>query len=349
MHTAYAEHAQSTCTASQSIHTAYTQHAQSMRRTHTKHAQIQSTHKAYTGTEHALNCFIVDFMVTMTQNDSSPELVAMMERGPGASATMDELVEFLIQNLDGADAAKVAASRKAGEMASKYAKEHIKKDTSGSRRATNHAVMTALCFFKRYNDFIEALRTDSLVGEVEYYWGRTEFQCRGALHVHLLIWLRDSVPLLQRAATVDAELARPDASTLSDAELMCVCLIRHRQRQVMIHSCRRGRCDDVVGVECSNGFPFSKTDEPCLHDDKIHISHVRRYPKEDEWVAETIWEWLMFTQEHVHVMVLTHSGSTSYVTKYASKKSHEITLKTCNRNDSEVGHTQRFANRWCQC
>ncbi len=105
----------------------------------------------------------------------------------------------------------------------------------------------------------------------------------------------------------------------------------------MMHTCRRGRCDKIVGVSCNNGFPFLEGHgNPRMQQDGLHLSNVRRDPVEDAWVAETVWEFLMFSKMHVHVMALTSSGTSSYAAKYVNKKMPSAVLRVNDCADTEV-------------
>jgi hypothetical protein len=176
-----------------------------------------------------------DYMITITQNDMAPELLAAIRNGPGAGASVDDMVQYLIENVDGCDVADIAATRAAGESMMRRLERSRKKSANKRKReSVGHPVMTTLCFFKRYHAFVAALKTDGLLRQTEDYWARIEFQNRGALHVHILLWLRHSEErrhsLLERSCKIDAELARPCGQTATDAELLCAWHVRNAQR-----------------------------------------------------------------------------------------------------------------------
>ena len=101
-------------------------------------------------------------MVTITQNDHSPELLANARRGPCAAPTDNEMLEYLLLH---------SRSRK-------LAKPNITKD----------AAAAVLSFQRRTRAFKEKFLKQhhrTPLGITTHYWDRTEAQMRHSLHSHI--------------------------------------------------------------------------------------------------------------------------------------------------------------------
>ena len=105
-------------------------------------------------------------MVTITHNDYVPELLASIRRGPFASPTESEMVEYLRAH------AKTNGRRPKFED---FALEHV---MSYQRRVA----ATKQNFMKR--------NKVTPLGIVHDWWDRAEAQMRAALHAHILVWFK---------------------------------------------------------------------------------------------------------------------------------------------------------------
>ena len=105
---------------------------------------------------------LMQTMVTVTANDSSPEMLAAIRRGPFAKPTDEEFVEYLL----------------------------TRKRRDQERPAfENHSLEHVLSFQRRVN----AIKTNFMdrgkktpLGRIRDWWDRTEAQMRAALHSHIL-------------------------------------------------------------------------------------------------------------------------------------------------------------------
>jgi len=109
---------------------------------------------------------LMQAMVTVTHNDSCPEMLATIRRGPFAVPTDEERIEYLLQRKP-RDQARPAFEH--------YSMEHV------------------LCFQRRLyhmkKKFMVRNKTTPL-GIVEDWWDRMEEQMRGAPHAHILVWFQ---------------------------------------------------------------------------------------------------------------------------------------------------------------
>ena len=136
---------------------------------------------------------LMQVMVTLTANDSNPEMLAAIRRGPLSAPTSDEMIEYLL-----------ARKRRDQERPpyEHYSLEHV---LSFQRRVK--AVKES--FLKR--------GVYTPLGIVQDFWDRTEAQMRGALHMHCLVWFlrrvfdstRDPIAAIQRTLPGSKPAQRP--------------------------------------------------------------------------------------------------------------------------------------------
>ena len=92
-----------------------------------------------------------------------------------------------------------------------------------------------------------------IFGRATNHWQRIEFQNRGALHVHLLLWVDDGVA--DRSGKVVATVPRS-----SDEKALRAKVLKYQ-----VHNCREGRCYKKGKPKlCKYGFPYKLQDRDCL-------------------------------------------------------------------------------------
>ena len=191
-------------------------------------------------------------MVTITQNDSSPELLANARRGPCASPTEEEMVEHLFVH----------------RRAQHERKSNITKDATAavlSFQRRTHAIKSS--FLRQHHR--------GPLGTVTDYWDRTEAQTRHALHSHIPFWtkrrklqhpaVRERLQTQERGernqpmttehedyiyqsldiARVLGQLVRPLEELINPSDrhlLLWAFLLRCIQTQGYIHSCTLAYC-----------------------------------------------------------------------------------------------------------
>ena len=233
-------------------------------------------------------------------------MLATVRRGPFASSTQEERIEFLLTRVKKSDC-KVAFS--------------------------DHALEHTLSFQRRVQSIkLEFLRRGvcTPLGIPQDYWDRTEAQQRGALHAHILVWLRkrkqhdhwqalppvprtvkgsgpkqrplsspqmqsphkiqhDSCYHLAEMARVSAEMPRPtvtpgdwggfDADMLRIAALARTILIRLKY----LHICSPAYClKDRSSCRFFFPWPYPACDNQSRQEcagKAVHSCHTRSYPK----------------------------------------------------------------------
>ena len=181
-----------------------------------------------------------DFFVTLSAYDCWPQTQATLSDGWGASPAMEAFVDL---------ARKVDDRRPAGF----------------------HPQVSVLAAEKRFQWFMHILQSnDSPLGFVEDYVWKKEYQKRGAVHWHMLVWV---TPGTSPEGVIMAEVPRPpktDNKQLNDVGLYLRKIVLNMQ---MHGQCNPARCfKGAFGKylpQCKYGFPFKvpqlteELDEDC--------------------------------------------------------------------------------------
>ena len=140
-------------------------------------------------------------MVTSTQNDASPELLAHARRGPCAKPTDEEMCEYLMaRRAPGSQRAKVQEDATAAVVSFQH-RTHVLK---------HH-------FLRRHRRTPLGISTN--------HWDRTEAQKRHALHAHIPWWAKRRwptpgykarPPIPEKAARVAPTLSPKEANAEDD-------------------------------------------------------------------------------------------------------------------------------------
>ena len=118
-----------------------------------------------------------DYFITVTQNDNWPELQTTIKNGPGSCTPLININDMPFD--------------------------------SGTALCMKHSVETCIAFHERFRLFKENVleKENGILGKVINYWYRFEYQCRGAIHAHIVVWV-DPDTIQDEAVT--AEMPRGD-------------------------------------------------------------------------------------------------------------------------------------------
>jgi len=295
-------------------------------------------------------------MVTITHNDSCPEMLAAVRRGPFATPTDEELIEYLLP--------RKPRDRQAPEF-EKHSLEHV---LSYQRRVYNLK-----------NKFMVRNKRTPL-GRLKDFWDRTEAQMRAALHAHILVWFHRRDPQEQadelkaqgkepykalppreksnknagpkqrpRSETVadvaerdyqednmyhNAEMARVETEMIRPyvageawggygwQHLRIAGLARVIQTRLYLHRCSTAYCLKNRST-CRFFFPWPH--QPFQqHDENMdRVACQRRCEEDDQWVNPHNRDMMMFSPATTHVLPFDpHHGCDDarlYAGKYAAK------------------------------
>ena len=221
------------------------------------------------------------FFITLTQNDGWHELQSLVKNG------YEEPVQKSIQEL---------------------LIEH-------PNPCIDHSTETVVAFMKRLKDFKQNVlaKKNGPLGHVLNWWMRKEFQNRGALHVHMVVWCDpETVP----ADAVRAELPRANTDNTS-----CKAM-RESVKKFQVHNCRPERCfsgnNGSANPACKYGFPFKEQGKECLDVSGIRLLY-KRSSQEDLNIVPYNLPILLTWFGHMNIQRVTSGGWEVYHAKYVSK------------------------------
>ena len=275
-------------------------------------------------------------MVTSTQNDNSPELMAHARRGPCAVPTDEEMCEYLLTR------------RAPGSVRANIQEDATAAVLSFQRRT--HALKAE--FLVRHKE--------TPLGVAVANWDRTEAQTREALHSHILGWNKRrkltghytprpaiplSVPGVEKpdeisrgpvaremnaeddvyyrteTARVLAELVRP-ILPVEDARsrevLLWAFLLRCVQTLLYIHACTQLYCLKNR-VSCRFFFPWEQQEEQQYDENTQRIALRRRHAPDDQYVVPHNLELAAFSPGTVNVMLFDFMRGADQCRSYACK------------------------------
>ncbi len=185
------------------------------------------------------------FFITLTQNDNWPEIQIHIVEGPGHSTTP--------RNVD-----------------SKFVLNDI-------FPGKDYSVETIEAYSNRLKLFKKKVisNPNGPLGQVIDWWDRKEFQGRGAIHNHMVVWCKEgTVP----DNVVCAEVPRgSDGNTMADS---LSSYVKHLQ----IHKCRPDRCNKTTHGKhldkCKYGFPYPLQDEDGMNKAGNRYLPKRRCPED---------------------------------------------------------------------
>ena len=243
-----------------------------------------------------------DFFLTLTTNES-----------------WDEIQRLIHHGLDGQCDEKC---------------KHQKEPASAHEYATE----CAIAFRQRWQAFKKKhidKGSNGEFGEVEHYWGRTEFQKRGSLHIHIVIWVK---PGTKKKDVVRAEVPRggPDKKLLEE--------LRRLVTKYQIHECREDRCH-FSGNErledCKYGFPAPLVGETRPDPNGIRMLY-KRTKEEDRRVVPYSFGTLLIFRAHVNVQEVREGSWQMYLTKYVTKPEKQAKVKWGHTVSKDASDVERY-------
>jgi hypothetical protein len=190
-----------------------------------------------------------------------------------------------------------------------------------------------IAFHRRFQKFMKMfiLKQNDIFGKVTDYWWRMEYQKRGGIHIHMVIWC-DKEKLAQLGTKISAEMPRFDPSdpVLKNLTPKALALWRDKVWRNHRHTCREVRCfrgpQGKRLKQCKQGFPFQLNDEEKLDKSGVRYLYVRRQA-EDAEISSYILELVMMWDGHVNVQRVTDCGWEMYLAKYIAKSEAASNIK----------------------
>ena len=259
-------------------------------------------------------------MVTITQNDLSPELIAHALRGPCAAPREEEKIAYLLTRRAPSDR-----------------RPNIQKDAPAAVLSFQRRVhATKQHFLTRHK------RTP--LGVATAFWDRTEAQTRQALHAHILTWNKrrkitsdaykprppipesqerhwdaaaaenpamnaeDDVYYRTETARVHAELVRLDLTDVLKhprETLLWAFLLRAIQTHLYIHACTPLYCLKNRR-SCRFFFPWPEQQQQQYCETTQRLALRRRHAPDDQFVVPHNLELAAFSPSTVNVLLFDH-------------------------------------------
>ena len=189
-------------------------------------------------------------------------------------------------------------------------------------------VESTLFFMQKYRKVKELLwGRRSVFGQVTDHWQRIEFQNRGALHVHMLIWVAKEE---NRHGKIVATVPRSHREKELRAKVL----------KYQVHDCREGRCyKKGQRRQCKYGYPYALLDRDCMDDSGVRYNYAR-LEKEDVRIVSYNKDLLEAWDAHINVQRVTKLGLVKYLVKYVSKTEPTFTAKV--RED--ISEVEKYFN-----
>jgi hypothetical protein len=187
--------------------------------------------------------------------------------------------------------------------------EHILRRTT-TRLPSNHPWEGVQYFYERIHWLKEKFWRTPLakIGKLRELVERYEFQLRGAIHTHWLLWTEKQIDQLIEEGFIRADIPDPER------EPKLYALVKKYQ----IHVCKDNICGGPGRKgKCSKGFPCDVSDRT-YHQDRNPRYTYKRGP-EDRMVSPYNAEMLLLWEGHCNVQYVTSEHLAAYVTKYVTK------------------------------
>ena len=175
---------------------------------------------------------------------------------------------------------------------------------------------TTVAFFKRFQMFRNKAMFDKNgpFGEIQYYWWRVEYQQRGAIHIHGVLWCK--------AGTLKDDVVSGEMPRGADEDEPLLKVARSMVQRYQIHKCKPDRCHKGPGgkalTSCKYGFPFDVQQEDDIDSKRLRMTYRRRH-KEDNSIVPYNLQALLLWDAHLNVQRITKGGWEMYLAKYLSK------------------------------
>ena len=247
---------------------------------------------------------IPDYFITLSPNDNWPQIQRTIRKGWGASAEPWDLSDLSTTD-------------------------------KNSEAVGSHPLESVIGAEKRFSALMDMLldKKSSPVGEVTDYVTKKEYQRRGGIHWHILVWVR---PGTAPDNVVMAEMPRVSDPTDEKAKN-----IRRMVQKYQIHrECHPDRCFKGYGgkvlSKCKYGFPFKTPQlKEELDEEGIRYLYKRRC-REDSLVVPYNLEIFLFWGASMNIQRVSKHGFEMYLAKYISKSepSFQVNLSE-NATDPE--------------
>lgn len=139
---------------------------------------------------------------------------------------------------------------------------------------------------------------------------RQEFQQRGAIHSHCLLWCASPATSLIQERYIRADVPNADVEPLLHTLVL----------KFQIHTCTDRLCGGPQPPtgQCRKGFPAALSPTTHRQDKDLRYTY-ERHKEADRWVVPYNAELLLLWEGHCNVQFCTTTGLAAYISKYVTK------------------------------
>lgn len=197
--------------------------------------------------------------------------------------------------------------------------QDINREKSQFKPINDHVVEASVCFDRRFkwvNTFLRSA-TGGPLGKIANMWWRREYQKRGSVHVHMVVWVEDTNSIPNNV--IVAEMPRYENCNINSIKELEQ--LRKAVNPYMIHKCNQ-RCLNSHG-KCNYGYPFKsdrqQQQQQQRQQTRPNCYRLRRSEDEDACVVPFNLDLLLLWHGHVNVLPVTNTSWVAYLSKYISK------------------------------
>ena len=186
-------------------------------------------------------------------------------------------------------------------------------------RATDNPILCSIAFNQRFIKYRREMERE--MGKIDRIWWRREYQKRGAVHIHGVVWID---PATKKDNVVLAEM--PRSTKPEDQQL--VKELRQLVHDFQTHDHLPERCffrGTHQLTSCKYNYPAPLVNETRPDDSGIRKLYKRRKP-EDKWIVPYSWALLLVFRSRVNIQEVNEQNWLMYLAKYVSKEEPSIKL-----------------------
>ena len=201
------------------------------------------------------------------------------------------------------------------------------------RPAVDHATECSIAFHRRWLEFKKRVLKDPKggLGKVVRYWFRREYQKRGAVHIHGVVWVD---PETKPENVVRAEMPRGDTEVTKE--------LRDMVQKYQTHKCLSEKCFHHKGKKlkhCKMGYPQPLVNVTRPDETGLRKLYRRRKP-EDQRIIPYCFPMLCIFRSHTNIQEVSKEGFEFYLTKYMTKPEQQTKVRK-DASDTERYLTMR--------
>lgn len=220
--------------------------------------------------------------------------------------------------------------------------------TDQRKPATGNPTYCSIAFHLRFLEWIKVVVQDpnGELGHVIYYWFRREYQQRGAVHIHGVLWICPGCEKCNKKKRepnenpIRAEMPRSNRPEDQDF----IKELRELVETFQVHHCVPEKCKmdgKKVLKSCRLGYP-----QPLVNQTRIDNTGLRklyrRTKEEDRWIIPFCISMLLIVRACCNIQEITEQGFEQYLTKYICKHEKSARIPHGVHLGNKASVTERY-------